>query len=325
MRSTAILFRRDAAPRAVLLTAADDGLLIDYSGIAAGSDHIAWWRLARHRAEDGSLRVSQLGELGWELRLNPGGDRALIERIAERRFGRWRSRLRKLGSLKLLLAVPVLALTLAEYMPARAVASLWPKAAQERLTRGPVLSLSASLCTRREGQDALRALVQRLDPVAGGTVKLEVHNIPEFIMTALPGSTIEILRQPAVDTDAEQLAALLAHELSHVRHGDAMAAVLRENGLLATLGMLLRGDDNRLLVMNYSGAEEDRADREAIAALARAGIPLLLPRRCSNAYAKRTRVVTCSRPSSATSILEWVIARGSGRKPRHGRARSRHR
>jgi hypothetical protein len=75
------------------------------------------------------------------------------------------------------------------------------------------------------------------------------------------------------EIDPLALPALLAHELSHIRHADPMAAAIRQNGYLGMWASIIEGT-GKSLELKFSGLEERRADLEAMAMLRRAGIPL---------------------------------------------------
>jgi predicted Zn-dependent protease len=114
------------------------------------------------------------------------------------------------------------------------------------------------------------------------TVDVLVINSPEINAFTLPGRLIcvntGLIRQME---SAEEMAAVLGHELSHVVHRDPVALLVRQIGM-ATLASVVTGGQGgavlesmaRTMVNVHYGREaEDRADAFSVQVLSRAGIP----------------------------------------------------
>ena len=63
------------------------------------------------------------------------------------------------------------------------------------------------------------------------------------MVTSMPSNKIVVLRFALTELEADALAALLAHELSHLKHGDPMAAAVRHYGHLGVWGVVFEGED----------------------------------------------------------------------------------
>ena len=144
--------------------------------------------------------------------------------------------------LKLVVGIIVLGATLAESIPARWVASALPEGAGERLVSGYIKSNARLRCGHEGGEEAIRKILVRLDPKLGPSVDIVGINQGGFMVTAMPPKKLLLLRDALTAVDADALAALIAHELSHIRHGDAAAAVVRYEGNVATIFALLEGE-----------------------------------------------------------------------------------
>ena len=141
------------------------------------------------------------------------------------------------------------------------------------------------LCGRPRGADALDKMTARLTagldlPYA---VSVKVLDVDFVNAVALPGGQVVLFRGllDAAET-ADEVAAVLAHELGHVAARDPTRLALRTAGSVGVLGLLL-GDfaggtvvlllTERLIRADYTRDAEAAADSFAHALLARAGIP----------------------------------------------------
>ena len=272
LSSLAILVRHSGAtPLAVRLEAGDDAL-----GLVSAhqADSVPWWRLYRLETGDFLHRFGRLDKRGWGLRVSGGADQALLAHIKSRPLAALARPFHGLHLAKLVLGIIVLGATFAEAIPARWVASALPKGASERLVSGYIKSNARQRCGHEGGEEAIRKILVRLDPELGPSIDIVGINQGGFMVTALPPRKLLLFRDTLTAVDADAVAALLAHELSHIRHGDAAAAVVRHEGNVATMFALLEGEDRRRALLQFSGEEEDRADHEAIDSMKRAGLPL---------------------------------------------------
>lgn len=159
---------------------------------------------------------------------------------------------------------------------------------------GPIMKgqirATAEVVDDREVSNAFSAIMGRLLPAIPGspvedrafTVEVLVIRSPEINAFTLPGRVI------CVDTglirelsSAEEMAAVLGHELSHAVSRDPLALLGRQIGM-ATLANVVTGGQGgtaletivRTMVNVHYGREaEDRADAFSVHLLARAGIP----------------------------------------------------
>lgn len=267
-----LLHGAEKSPKAVRIAAANGNLCI--TGADGSQATIPWWRLFRVEDRGTTHRFRRIDAPHWELRVTSGSDRALLAHIGYRRLARALALLNRLHGLKILLGIFVLAVTFAEHLPADWTGRLLIPAAQKRLVDGVVGQYATKRCTRDDGAAALRKLLVRLDPQTGRKAEVVALDLDGFMVSSLPSNIIVVLRYALTEIDVDAFAALLAHELSHLRHGDPMAAAVRHYGHLGVWGAVFEGEDRRELRLEFSSAEERRADLEAMAMMRRAGIPL---------------------------------------------------
>lgn len=128
--------------------------------------------------------------------------------------------------------------------------------------------------------DRLQPALQTMAPDAP-KVRIVVIDSPQVNAFALPGGIVCVYTGliRAVDS-ADQIAGVLAHELSHVSSGDPLALLARQVGMAALAGLLTGGQGQalsqtlaRTLVNVHYGREaEDRADEFAVRLLAAASV-----------------------------------------------------
>lgn len=110
----------------------------------------------------------------------------------------------------------------------------------------------------------LNALVRRLAPTHPPAPTAVVLKQSPFFVSARPGGELLVDRAAVAEIDAPVLAALIAHELSHITHGDIVRAAGRGEGSRYVEHIFLGGYADRLAILKFSHDEEARADREAI-------------------------------------------------------------
>jgi predicted Zn-dependent protease len=142
----------------------------------------------------------------------------------------------------------------------------------------------------RQVTKAFSAIMARLlaavpeDAVEGRqlTVEVLVVKSPEINAFTLPGRLICVNTGLIKELkSADQMAAVLGHELSHVVHRDPVALLGRQIGMAALATVLTRGQGGAVLErivqtmvnVHYGREAEDRADAFSVHLLARAGIP----------------------------------------------------
>ena len=195
---------------------------------------------------------------------------------------------RELGILCAALAVMALAAFGAQRLlfPRRAPAPDIPAALDDAL--GPLLG--EEVRTTRKVLDepavsgAFSAIIGRLLPAMPRpipTLDLLVIDSPDINAFTLPGRVI------CIDTglvraldSADEMAAVIGHELSHAANRDPLALLARQLGMATVAGVLTGGQGGALLssmvqsIVNvrYGREAEDRADAFSVSLLARAGI-----------------------------------------------------
>lgn len=133
------------------------------------------------------------------------------------------------------------------------------------------------------GQAAFRKLARQLEGAANLRVPLTIAVVrrAEANAFALPGGYVYVF-EGLIDKaeTADELAAVIAHELGHVANRDGMRAVLQGAGLSFLFGMML-GDfvgggavvlaARTILESSYSRSVEHAADRYGVAVMLRLG------------------------------------------------------
>ncbi|KAF0230421.1 MAG: peptidase M48 [Beijerinckiaceae bacterium] len=133
------------------------------------------------------------------------------------------------------------------------------------------------------GTAALQAMVSRLSAGANlpAPVRVDVLDTPMTNAFALPGGRIFIFR-PIIDKamSPDEVAGVLAHEIGHVVHRDAMRGLIHNGALSLLIGAVL-GDitggstiailSKMMLGSAYSRETESEADRVSVDLMRRAG------------------------------------------------------
>jgi len=135
-----------------------------------------------------------------------------------------------------------------------------------------------------EPQATLQALAESLVGPQGlpGGVTLQVHYspLPVTNATATLGGNITLYRGLLEAIDSENaLAMVLAHEIAHIRHRDPVRSLGRGMALAVVMSAVsaaagsamadrLLGSAGNLTVLSFSRAQEERADADALAAVA---------------------------------------------------------
>lgn len=135
------------------------------------------------------------------------------------------------------------------------------------------------VCTTPEGQAALTHLLARLRPAEGFVepVKIDVVNVDAVNALALPGGHIVVfngLIEQAKTSD--ELAGVLAHELTHVQLRHPTKALIRVVGVIGFLEALMGSTPGQFageaLMMSQSRDAERAADTGALTLMSQAKI-----------------------------------------------------
>lgn len=168
-------------------------------------------------------------------------------------------------------AMPILAGNLAAYVPVA-----W----EERMGDDVLAELPWKRCATVEGQAALDALTGRL--VASVAVpyhlQVSVRNSTLVNAFALPGGRVVLLGGLLRSAQSpEEVAGVLAHELTHVLKRHATRNMIAQQGISLLLEAITGGGfggsvGTALATLSYSRAAEEEADAGAVQLLERAGI-----------------------------------------------------
>ena len=212
-----------------------------------------------------------------------GGTRRERQRITAKIVG-WSAAAIVSAVLLVLYGVPALAARIAPLVPWSTEVSLGNAVEgqiMQQLPGGP-----ARLCgtdKSGEGHKALLALTERLVRHADlpGAVDVKVADSGVQNAFTLPGGKIIFMRGLIEKaTSPDEVAGVLAHELGHVAHRDAMRSIIHSGGISFLIGTLL-GDftgagalvigSKFLLGTRYSRENESEADEFAIEVMSKAG------------------------------------------------------
>jgi Zn-dependent protease with chaperone function len=255
-----------ASPVTVLLHASGDELVLARSfGL---EERVRFRDLYRLSDEGQGLRLGRRRSRNWQLHLTGETADAMRERVPRRwRRIRWgAARAWHIG----IFVATVLLIELVK-MPADLLAPAVPRFLEGRLAPADVRSYG-SYCNSREGEQAIRRLIARFDPALARRVRIQVLNESAFVMAALPGERLVVYLPFLNEIDANQFAALLAHEVAHLQNRHTVEAGLRAMGTFgALIGNAAKGQyANGLL--HYSRHQEAVADDQALKMLLAAKI-----------------------------------------------------
>ncbi len=130
-------------------------------------------------------------------------------------------------------------------------------------------------CSGAGGQAALNKLARRLSPDSE-KLNIRVVNIDLVNAAALPGGNIVLFEKLLADAKGpDEVAGVLAHEISHVERRHVTQAMIRDLGLglvVSAFGGTTGGSIDGLLSAGHSRGAEREADADAVAGLRRARI-----------------------------------------------------
>jgi Zn-dependent protease with chaperone function len=134
-------------------------------------------------------------------------------------------------------------------------------------------------------RDAVERIVDRLVAAAdnpGYTFTVAVVDDPRVNALALPGGQIVVFTGLLAEAgSADEVAAVLAHEIQHVLHRHGLKRLVQQLGGAAVIALATGGGDlgqlatraGELLQLSYGREQEAEADRDGLELLARAGLP----------------------------------------------------
>ncbi|MFQ5437710.1 MAG: M48 family metallopeptidase [Paracoccaceae bacterium] len=190
-------------------------------------------------------------------------------------------------ALMVFVLIPVLANQLALLMPAKSEQAFGDATYDQirKALRKDGETAIVAECSESRGLEALGKMTARLARGAGLAVPLRLHvlNFDLINAFALPGGHIVLFKGLLEDArSAEEVAAVLAHEMGHVARRDPTRLALRSAGSVGVLGLLF-GDfaggtavlylSEKLIRARYSRNAEAKADSFAHETLAASGLP----------------------------------------------------
>lgn len=266
----------DALPHSVTAKATDDTL--ELTQASGWSDRVPAAVLKRLEAPRGELRIGRTDRPGWRLILPVEAEGAIGDLLAKpERYGRWIDRI-GLGPAAAIGLAITSGVVAAGYAAPSAIAPHVPPSWERNVGAGLFGDFGSNRCRGAEGQKALEALVERLEP--GSTsgpdaIRIAALDIPIFNAAALPGGYIVVFKPMITENETEALAGVLAHEIAHVRRRHVTEALIRELGIGALIRLFagdLGANAEQIVALSYTRANEEQADTDAIAMLKRAGI-----------------------------------------------------
>lgn len=273
----AILYDGETAVRHSVVVAAAGGA-IEIAFADGRSETVGPAQLKVTGSNGDTLRVSRAGVPGWRLLIPAGSEASVLALVGkEERYGRWIDRLGLVPAAVAFACVAIGVVALG-YAAPQWVAPHVPAAWERNLGNAIVGDFGDLRCRSSEGQRALEAMVERLAPGAlegRDALKIAALDVPVFNAAALPGGHIVIFKSAITETEPDELAGLVAHEIAHVRRRHVTEALIRELGISALIGLFagtVGTNAEQLVALSYSRENEAEADADAIAMLRRANI-----------------------------------------------------
>jgi beta-barrel assembly-enhancing protease len=160
------------------------------------------------------------------------------------------------------------------------LAAMVPIAWEEQIGDFALHSIPGRRCSAADGQAALEALTRRVlgDSAMPYHLQVTVRDSNIVNAFALPGGRIVILRGLLRSAQSpEEVAGVLAHELTHVLKRHPTRNLIAQQGTSLILGALTGGGIGHvvgtlLASLSYTRAAEEEADAGAVELLDRAGI-----------------------------------------------------
>jgi Zn-dependent protease with chaperone function len=207
---------------------------------------------------------------GFRLLLPDEAPASITRRLpAERKYGRWIKRTGLVPAAIMLAVLSAGVVTIVLATP-QWLGPLVPYRWEQQLGSTIIGDLGGRVCSTEAGEAALAKLFARVDD-GGPPIEFGVANNDMVNAVALPGGKVLLFDGLIQQAESpEEVAAVLAHEIGHVRERHVMSAMIRQFGL----GLLTSGIDGRagsfllgLATMTYSREAEREADRWALRSL----------------------------------------------------------
>ncbi|MBV7408486.1 M48 family metallopeptidase [Maritimibacter sp. DP1N21-5] len=200
------------------------------------------------------------------------------------RIGAWASGAVASVALIIFVLVPIMANQLATYLPPEGERALGDATFEQIRAALSVDASPVSLCERPAGMAAMAEIERRLSAEDDLPYPVEIAVLDHELVNAfaLPGGRVIVFRGLIDSAEtAEEVTAVIAHEIGHVVNRDPTRDALRSAGSIGVLGLLF-GDfaggtvvlflTNQLINAQYSQSAESGADTYAHGLLSRADI-----------------------------------------------------
>jgi beta-barrel assembly-enhancing protease len=171
----------------------------------------------------------------------------------------------------------------ADISPARLIAGLIPDGARETMGKRVVSTMSDNrrVCSTTAGDAALAKLTNRLSQAANAKFSVVVVDWSLLNAFAAPGEQILLTRELVQNArSADEVAAVLAHEMGHGLERHPETGVVRMIGMSAALELVTGGSGGALsnvglllAQLSYTRVAEQQADDHSYRILRIAGIP----------------------------------------------------
>ena len=236
--------------------------------------------LHRIDGDGATLRLGRSDRPGWRLVVPQPADPAILALIGRPdRYGRWIDRIGLAPALGIFAAIAA-GVVAVGYAAPHWIAPYVPRSWEANLGDSIVGDFGDNRCRNREGEAALVALVEKLEPSATAPgpnrIKVAALDFGMFNAAALPGQHIIVFKGAITETrNTDELAGIVAHEIAHVRRRHVTEALIRELGIGALI-RLFAGDiganAQSIVSLSYTREHEREADADAIVMLKRAGV-----------------------------------------------------
>lgn len=279
MPSRGTLYDGTTAQSHQVTVEARDGALHFISG-DGWTDEVDAALLEPQGSSGADLRLGHRSVPGWRLVLGEPVDPAIVAILPrDERYGRWIDRFGLLRA-SIAFAVVAIAVVVIGYAAPAWVAPHIPKSWERNVGDAIVGDFGDLNCGNAQGNAALVALVERLEPGATrpgpDQIRIAALDVGMFNAAALPGGHIVVFRGALEELEnAEELAGIVAHEIAHVQQRHVAEAMVRELGigaLIRTFAGDIGANAQQLVGLSYTRSNEAEADKAAIAMLRRADV-----------------------------------------------------
>ncbi|MEA1072570.1 M48 family metallopeptidase [Sphingomonas sp. LY160] len=247
--------------------------------------------------------LGRAGHPGWRLTLQQPIDPTVASLLP--RAGRYGGFIDRVGlprATAVLAGVAAVVLFVGYSAPAW-LAPIVPESWERNLGTAIVGDFGDNACRSPAAARALEAMAARIEPDRGtrAPIPMTLIDVGIFNAAALPGGQVVIFDGALKETpNPDAMAGVLAHEIAHVRRRHVTQALIRELGIGALI-RLFAGDiganAQQIVSLNYTRANENEADADALVALQRAGID---PRPTAALFTK------LGKDSGGFDSVEWL-------------------